>query len=142
MRQVSLLAPGVAALAHVMPDVRAAMRQIAGSRESEGRKALVDKLNQIASEAEIKLTGGNSKSISKDLLDKWLSPSDSSHPPSLLAILAFCRATDNPAPLQIILRAVGLDVMTDEDRKFRDYGRAVWEAEEAARNRKRIRERI
>ena len=142
MRQVSLLAPGIAALAHVMPDVRAAMRQIAGRRESEGRKALVDKLNQIASEAEIKLTGGNSKSISKDLLDKWLSPSDSSHPPSLLAILAFCRATDNPAPLQIILRAVGLDVMTDEDRKFRDYGRAVWEAEEAARNRKRIRERI
>ena len=139
MRQVSLLAPGIA---HVRPDVRAAMRQIAGSRESEGRKALVDKLNQIASEAEIKLTGGNSKSISKDLLDKWLSPSDSSHPPSLLAILAFCRATDNPAPLQIILRAVGLDVMTDEDRKFRDYGRAVWEAEEAARNRKRIRERI
>ena len=142
MRQVSLLAPGIAALAHVMPGVRAAMRQIAGSRESEGRKALVDKLNQIAAEAEIKLTGGNSKSISKDLLDKWLSPSDSSHPPSLLAILAFCRATDNPAPLQIILRAVGLDVMTDEDRKFRDYGRAVWEAEEAARNRKRIRERI
>ena len=142
MRQVSLLAPGIAALAHVMPDVRAAMRQIAGSRESEGRKALVDKLNQIASEAEIKLTGGNSKSISKDLLDKWLSPSDSSHPPSLLAILAFCRATDNPAPLQIILLAVGLDVMTDEDRKFRDYGRAVWEAEEAARNRKRIMERI
>ena len=142
MRQVSLLAPGIAALAHVMPDVRAAMRQIAGSRESEGRKALVDKLNQIASEAEIKLTGGNSKSISKDLLDKWLSPSDSSHPPSLLAILAFCRATDNPAPLQIILRAVGLDVMTDEERKFRHYGRAVWEAEEAARNRKRIRVRI
>ena len=142
MRQVSLLAPGIAALAHVMPDVRAAMRQIAGSRESEGRKALVDKLNQIASEAEIKLTGGNSKSISKDLLDKWLSPSDSSHPPSLLAILAFCRATDNPAPLRIILHAVGLDVMTADDRKFRDYGRAVWEAEEAARNRKRIRERI
>ena len=142
MRQVSLLIPGISALAHVMPDVRAAMRQIAGSKESEGRKALVDKLNQIAAEAEVKLTGGNSKSISKDLLDKWLSPSDSSHPPSLLAILAFCRATDNPVPLQIILRAVGLDVMTDEDRKFRDYGRAVWEAEEAARNRKRVRERI
>lgn len=142
MRQISLLAPGIAALAHVMPDVRAAMRQIAGDRESEGRKALVDKLNQIASEAGIKLTGGNSKSISKDLLDKWLSPSDASHPPSLLAILAFCRATDNPAPLQIILRAVGLDVMTNDDRKFRDYGQAVWEAEEAIRNRKRVRERI
>ena len=116
MRQVSLLTPGVAALAHVMPDVRAAMRQIAGSKESEGRKALGDKLNQIAAEAEIKLTGGNSKSISKDLLDKWLSPSASSHPPRLLALLAFCRATDNPAPLRIILHAVGLDVMTDEDR--------------------------
>lgn len=136
MRQISLLAPGVAALAHVMPDVRAVMRQIAGDRESEGRKTLVDKINRIAAEAEIKRTGGNSKSISKDLLDKWLSPSDATHPPSLLAILAFCRATDNPAPLQIILQALGLDLMTKEDRKFRDYGRAVWEMK-AARERKR-----
>lgn len=119
-----------------MPDVRAVMRQIAGDRESEGRKTLVDKINRIAAEAEIKLTGGNSKSISKDLLDKWLSPSDATHPPSLLAILAFCRATDNPAPLQIILQALGLDLMTKEDRKFRDYGRAVWEMK-AARERKR-----
>lgn len=142
MRQVSLFAPDITALTHVMSDVRATMRQIAGSKESVGRKAIVDKINQIAAAAEIKLTGGNSNSISKDLLDKWLSPSDTSHPPSLLAILVFCKATNNTDPLQVILRALGLDVMTDADRKFRDYGRAVWESEEAAKNRKRIRERI
>lgn len=142
MRQVSLLTPGISALAHVMPNVRATMRQIAGSREGEGRKALVDKINQIAAEAEIKLTGGNSKSISKDLLDKWLSPSDTSHTPSLLAIMVFCRATNDPTPLQVVLQALGLDVMTDEDRRFCAYGRAVWEAEEAAKKRRKVREKI
>ena len=39
-------------------------------------------------------------------------------------------------PLRVILAACGLDVMTPEDRKFRDYGKADLEMK-AARKRKR-----
>lgn len=97
---------------------------------------LTDRLNEIAQRAGIKLTGGNTLSISKATLDKWLAPSDTSHPPSILALLAFCRATDNVEPFRVAARALGLDLMTEEDKKLRDYGAAVLEMK-AARQRKR-----
>lgn len=137
MRQLSLLSDDFAALAGVMPAVRAAMRRAAGDPDGEGRKALVDKINRIATEAEIRLTGGNSKSISKDILDKWLSPSDVSHPPGLLAVLVFCRATGDTGPIRVLAQALGLDIMTDEDRRYRDLGRAEVELK-AARKRRRM----
>lgn len=141
MRQLSLLSDDHAALAGVMPAVRAAMRRAAGAPDGEGRKALVDRINQIAAEAEIRLTGGNAKGISKDLLDKWLSPSDTSHPPGLLAVLVFCKATDDCGPLRVLAQALGLDIMTDEDRRYRDLGKAEVELK-AARKRRRMLEAI
>lgn len=135
MRQLSLLDDAVR-LAGVMAAIRAAMRAVAGASDSEGRKALPDKLNALARQAGVKLTTGNQKSISKDTLDKWLSPSDTSHPPSILALLAFCRATGSVEPLRMTARALGLDIMTEEDRKLRDYGKAVLDMK-TARERKR-----
>lgn len=73
----------------------------------------------------------------KDTLDKWLSPSDESHPPSILAVLAFYLATDDPTPLRAMLRSVGLDIMTGEDRRFRDLGKLDAEMK-AARKRKKL----
>ena len=130
MKQLSLLDDAVR-LSGVMAAIKTAMRDAAGAPEGEGRKMLADRLNEIAQRAGIKLTGGNTLSISKATLDKWLAPSDTSHPPSILALLAFCRATGNVEP-----QALGLDLMTEEDKKLRDYGAAVLEMK-AARQRKR-----
>lgn len=135
MRQLTLL-DDATRLAGVMASIRAAMRAAAGAPESEGRKALPDKLNALARQAGIKLTAGNQKGISKDTLDKWLSPSDTSHTPSLLAVLTFCIATGDMGPLRVTAQALGLDLMTEDDRKLRDYGRAVLDMR-AARERKR-----
>lgn len=135
MQQLSLFSDE-SALAGLMPAVRAAMNRAAGE-SAEGRKLLVDKINAIAAGAGIRLTAGNARSISKDTLDKWLSPGDRDHTPSLLAIVVFCRATGDTTPLRIVLQAMGLDVMTDEDRRCRDYGRACL-AEREARKRKRM----
>ena len=126
MRQASLF-DHCAPLASAMPAIKAAMRAVAGAPEGEGRKALPDKINAVASASGVRLTAGNTRAISKDTLDKWLSPSDESHPPSILAVLAFCLATDDSAPLRAMLRSVGLDVMTAEDRKVCEYGRALIE---------------
>lgn len=93
---------------------------------------LVDRLNEVAQKAGIKLTSGNTSAISKPTLDKWLSPSDSTHAPTLLAILAFCSATGNPEPLRLAAKALGFDLMTEEDKRLRDYGKAVLD-EKAAR---------
>lgn len=141
MRQLSLLEDS-AALAGVMPALRAAMNRTAGDPGGEGRKLLTDRINAVARQAGIKLTGGNAKGISKDLLDKWLSASDTTHPPGINAVLAFCAATGDHAPLRIMLRAVGLDIMTEEDRRYRDIGKAEMELAAARKRKKLAREHL
>lgn len=71
MHQASLF-ENCAPLASVMPAIKAAMRTVAGAPEGEGRKALPDKINAVASGSGVRLTAGNVRSISKDTLDKWL----------------------------------------------------------------------
>lgn len=136
MRQASLF-DHCAPLDSAMPAIKAAMRAVAGAPEGEGRKALPDRINAVASASGVRLTAGNARSISKDTLNKWLSPSDESHPPSILAVLAFYLATGDPAPLKAMLRSVGLDIMTGEDRRFRDLGKLDAEMK-AARKRKKL----
>lgn len=74
MRQLSLI-DGTLQMAGVMAAIRAAMRHAAGAPESEGRKMLVERINELAQSAGVRLTSGNAASISKATLDKWLSPS-------------------------------------------------------------------
>lgn len=132
MSQLSLFDNSFA-LAGVLPEVKAAMRRIVGVDDC--RKAFVDKLNAVAAQAQIALTGGNVKSVSLDTLNKVLSPSDTSHPPSLLFILAFCNAASNYEPLNIIARAVGYELMTREDKMRIEIVKAEME-EKAAKKRK------
>lgn len=124
-------------LAGLVPTIRAAMNRAAGADEA-GRKLLVDKINSIAASAGIRLTSGNVKAISKDTLDKWLAPGDRDHTPSALAIVVFCAATCNHEPLRVMLKELGLDVMTVEDRRLRDYGRACRTEREARKNKKML----
>lgn len=123
-------------LAGLVPAMRAAMNRAAGADEA-GRKLLVDKINAIAASAGVRLTAGNTKAISKDTLDKWLAPGDREHTPSILAVAVFCAATGSHEPLRMLARSLGLDVMNEEDRKLKDYGRACMN-ERAARKRKKL----
>ena len=141
MRQFTLFENDFNALAGVLAAVRAAMNTAAGASE-EGRKLLVDSLNAVAGNANVRLTAGNTKSISKDTLDKWLSPSDRDHPPSILAVLAFCMATKDQGAFRAMLRPLGLDVMTPEDRRLRDYGRACIESKAKAKTKRRLEDEI
>lgn len=134
MSQLPLIDPSYR-LTGAMAAIKAAMRDVAGAEESEGRKMLVDRLNEVARKAGVKLTSGNAPAISKATLDKWLSPTDQAHTPSIMALLAFCIATGNVEPLRIAARILGLDLMTLEDRKLRDYAQAILD-EKAARQRK------
>ena len=133
MQQLSFFDSGFP-LAGVLPAVKASMRRLAGD-EGECRKTLVDKINTVAAHSQIPLTGGNCKTLSLDTLNKILSPSDTSHPPSILFVLAFCRAVNNYEPVSIIARAAGFELMSTEDIKFRDYGKSIKEEKQARKTR-------
>lgn len=123
------------ALAGVLPGVKATMRRIVGE-DGECRKRFVDKLNAVASQEQVPLTGGNVKVVSLDMLNKILSPSDTSHPPSLLFTIAFCKAAKNYEPLRVMARSVGFDLMNEEERLVCELHRADKE-EKAAKRKKR-----
>ncbi|MEG2173746.1 MAG: hypothetical protein RRY29_10895, partial [Desulfovibrionaceae bacterium] len=112
----------------------------AGADEGEGRKSLPDTINSIATSGGVRLTTGNSKTITKDILDKWVSPSDTSHPPSLLAIVVFCLATQDISPLKLVLKAVALHIATDEEMKDAAYGRACRLEREAKKLKRKLEE--
>ncbi len=123
MRQLSLI-EDIAQLAGALPAIKAAMRGIAGAPEGEGRKALPDKLNAIARASGIKLTGGNAHGVSEEMLHKILSPSDDSRPPSVLMLLAFYKATNNPAHIQLNVELDGDKVAAAvEQRQLRESSR-------------------
>lgn len=126
MRQLSLLTPDhdYAHLAGLLPAIRGAMRRAAGAEDGEGRKSLVGTINTIAANGGVRLTTGNATQITKDTLDKWLSPSDTSHPPSVTAIVVFCLATGDMAPLKQVLKAAGLAIATEQEQRDAEYGRA------------------
>lgn len=140
MRQMSLF-ESQAALVGLIPAVRSAINSAAGQDE-EGRKMLVDRLNNLASQSGVRLTAGNARIISKDTLDKWLSPSDKEHTPSILAVAAICIATKDAGAIRVLARACGLDVITREERDLLEYGKATIDGESARKRRRQIKERI
>jgi hypothetical protein len=109
-------------LAGVMPAVRAAMARVAGEYP-EGRKVLVDAINEVARLENIALTSGGGKSITKDQLDKWLQSGASSHAPTMDAILCFCQATQNYTPLEHLWKPFRLVLIPAEDMPFLAYGK-------------------
>lgn len=141
MRQASLLDDDHGKLAGLIPAMRAAMNRAAGEDEA-GRKLLVDRINAVAHSVGIRLTAGNTKAISKDTLDKWLNPNDRDHTPGILAVVAFCLAVKDMSALRVIARAAGLDLMTEEDRRHRDYGKACVAEREARKRKKMLEENI
>lgn len=140
MRQLSFFEPS--GLAGVVPAIRAAMRRVAGKEDGEGRKSLVDSLNEVAQREGVCLTGGNAKGVSKDTLDKFLNPNEAGHPPSINALLAFCKATNDISPLRELLRPFGLDLMTEDDRRLRDIARADMDIEAAKKRKRRLKEAL
>jgi hypothetical protein len=124
------------ALAGFVSSIKAAMNKAAEEHSSLSREAIVDRMNAISETAGVKITGGNSKKLSLATFEKWLNPADRERVPGTLALNVFCVAVDDYRPLEVQLRLHGLGVLNAEDRRLRDYAKAIIE-EKKARKRKR-----
>lgn len=139
--QLSLFQEDAAAasLASAMQLVRASMNRVAKSQEGAiSREHIADSMTSLADTAGVSLVKGRAKRVSKEMLDKWLTPSDRDHVPSLLAVVAFCQVTNDVTPLKPLLEAVGCEVMTPEDKQLRNYARAILAEKEARKRKKQL----
>jgi hypothetical protein len=129
------------ALADLLPRVRRALNFDLGEDEA-GRKKLVDHVNALSRRADVRLTSGNTQAVSKDTLDKWVSPGDKSHPPSVNAIVALCLAMDKYTAVKAIANACGLDVITREESDLLELGRICREKEELRMRERQVKGRF
>lgn len=128
-------------VAGLVASIKAAMNRDAAAC-GMSREQIADRMNEISQAAGVRLTQGNSRSISPALLEKWLSPAEREHVPSLIAVNVFCLAVGRTEALAAQLAAHGCAVMTDEDRSLRDYGRACDEARKAAKTKRKMEENL
>lgn len=142
MRQLSLFDADNADLAGIVgltPLVRAAMNR-AAAESSLSRAQIADRMNELAKRSGKRMTQGSARTISVDTLEKFLNP-EADFVPSLQAVDMFMRAVGDMAPLSAWLSLHGCEVMTDEDRYFRDIGKATLEKEAAADRLRQLRSR-
>jgi hypothetical protein len=109
-------------LAGMMPAVRAEMNRAADAYEP-GRKQLVDAIIKVARREAVALTPGGAKTIEPATLDKWLQYSDRGHAPHLEAIVCFCLATGNAAPIKPVLKYLGLVAIPESELEDLEYGK-------------------
>ncbi|MBC15441.1 MAG: hypothetical protein CL942_00155 [Desulfovibrio sp.] len=128
----------VAALAGILPMVRAAMNSVAEEHPILSRDLIADQITELSRMAGVKLTQGNAKGVKPATIEKWLAPGDREHPPSIAALVAFCLITKSVKPLEPLLSAMGCEVMTEEDRRKRDYADAILAEREARKNKKKL----
>lgn len=132
-RQLSLFDAENRRVAHIAgfaSFVRAAMNRAAAASPLS-REQIVERMNELARAAGVRMTRGNAKKISLDTLEKWLNPYGD-YAPSLLAVEIFMRAAGTLEPLGSWLSLHGCEFMTDEDRAYRDLGKIKLDQKEAA----------
>ena len=116
-----------------------AMHQ-AFARCGKSKDEVVDAMNGVADRGRFKLTKGNAKALTVATFEKWLSVSERHHIPPTRAINVFCDVVQDYSPIRVQLQVHGADIMTPEDKKFRDYGESVIEELKAKKKKRKMQE--
>lgn len=130
-------------VAGLIPSIKAAMqRALAGVTPPLSREQLLDKMNAIAKVAGIKITPDKSRVLALSTLEKWLSPNDAGHIPTFEALEVFMLAVNSREPLDAWTRLHGYRLMSPEQVKVYEYGKAKLVAKRAGKAMRRLEEEI
>jgi hypothetical protein len=127
------------------PSLNVVSRLKAAMRESVKRCRLSrDQLADQMTEA-IRTEGlpfpGNSRSISKAILDKWLSES-ARHIIPLSLLPVFCAIAGDWLPIQVVAKPLGLTIISERERKLLEWADAEIRRREASKRARKLAEDI
>lgn len=114
-------------------------RVAAGSNLS--REEILIRARELAAAEGVNLSGGNG-GLSQSILDKWLNPNTISYMPDYESLIILCRVLGDTRAINPFLEALGLEVMTPEDRKFRDLGKLETEMKCLRKKKRQIEESV
>lgn len=105
------------------------------------REEILIRANELAAMEGIRLSGGNG-GLSQSILDKWLNPNSSGYMPDFEAFIILCRVLGDSSAINPFLEALGLEVMTPDDRKYRDLGKLETELKCLRKKKRQIEESV
>ncbi len=113
----------------VVRDIKTAMNKVV--KESDlSRAQVLDLMNEFAQRHRIKLNGGNAKSLSNDVFEKWLNPEDEVRTPSLKALTVFCAVMRTCEPMGVMTKLLGSMIIEGEDVKLLAWAKMQREMKE------------
>jgi hypothetical protein len=122
---------------YIVASLKAAMNR-AVRDTGISREQIIDKMTELAERDGIKLTNGNAKSLSLDVFEKWLNPQASDRVIPLKALPYFCAAVKSPAPLDVIVRPLGLRVIGEKEINQLEWAKASLEVKAARRRMRKL----
>jgi hypothetical protein len=105
------------------------------------RDEILVRAREMAEAEGVKLSGGNG-GLSLTILDKWLNPNALSYMPDFEALIILCRVLGDSRAINPFLEALGLEVMTPDDRKYRDLGKLESELKCLRKKKRQIEETV
>lgn len=124
---------------NIIPRLKAAMRESIRAC-SFSREQVAEQLTDIVIMEGLKFPG-NTRSISKAILDKWVSES-SPHIIPLALLPAFCAIAGNYLPITVLAKALGLEVIGERERKLLCWAEAEMERRKISKKTRRLIEEI
>ena len=146
-RQLSLFEDENRSIAHLAgftAMIRAAMNRAAAA-SPWSRAEIVDRMNRLILLSGKRVTQGNAKKISIETLEKWLSP-EGEYTPSIQALEVFMSALagceGGLAPLEAWVSLHNCELLTEQDRYYRDLGKSLEEKEKAMERYNAVKKRM
>lgn len=106
----------ISRLAAVDSSVKATMREVCKA-DQRSRDEIVDRMNELAEAAGIRLAGGNSQKLTTTTFEKWLSLKATDMVPSLRALVVFCEAMGDVSSLSALAEPLEARVINSEEAR-------------------------
>ncbi len=123
----------------IKKEVKAAMRQ--ALKECDlSRDEVADRMTGIMGMLGIK-TPGNSKRITKHILEKWVAE-EAPHIIPFTLLPVFCYVVGSYLPLQVAAKSLGLEIINSEDQKILAWAKAEIAKRQMIKKAKRLAKEI
>ena len=136
--QLSLFANPIAALEGCESSVKGAMAEVAAASKLS-REQGCDRMNGLAEASGLRLCA-NADRLSLAIFEKWLNP-DAPQMPRVKASQVFCCVYQSSKPWEVLLEAMGKQVLGPDEMHFYKVGKDLLEFEKAKKSLKASKER-
>ena len=106
------------------------------------RAEFLDRMNEVAARFGVRLMKGNCNGLTMATFEKWLNVDQSQYMPPLTALTILCEVGNTIEPLQVFARAVGLQVIDEQDKTLLLWAKEYQKAKLARQVMKRLESEI